>query len=455
MRDALDWLRDSIKDDFEFELGKILKDPWNARDAYIEIILDHSPEKVKEWLYTHSGRNLNDNEAVRAMRLLEMQRSALLMYTSCGWFFDDIAGIETVQILCYASQVIDLAKELFGKEFENEFKNRIELAMGNTEKYPNGRIVYEELVEPVKLTPEKRIAQLAIYSFVLEDPLPDVIIDIRNQEGSKFCVGYAIGDATLSFRGRPFFFAAALDKEHGLICGIKELPNDSDSLSKAGYEKLCRKFTNIEVFNDSVHMNEIFGKNIFSIQHLTKDMRQYLLSCLIENETNDIENSVRNMVGRYENMFSLIGKSDVALPTLLQSTAGVLLNADIERIFESEELDATKLLSSIDKANNWGVKLNITKISYTASFWLITKMYELEKDFPSVEIMNKIIEMLELMLTKLQWDLSLSETQNTYYRIFYNNMLNVDGKQKYGEDVYGLFFKIGMLLRFSESIFQN
>jgi len=455
LRDALDWLRDSINDEFEYELGKILKDAWNARDAYIEIMLDNSPAKVNEWLYSHSNRVLTAKEAVRALRLLEMQRSALLMYTSCGWFFDDIAGIETVQILCYASQVIDYARELLGKELENEFKGRIELALGNTDKYPNGRVVYEELVEPVKLTPERKIAQVAIYSFILEDPLPDVIIDIRNQEGAKFCVGYAIGDATLSFRGRPFFFAAALGKDYELICGVKELPDDCESLAKAEYEKLCGKFTNREVFNDDAYMNAIFGKNIFSIQHLTKDMRHYLLSCLIENETNDIENSVRGMVSRYENMFSLIGKSDVALPTLLQSTAGVLLNADIERIFKAEALDITKLLTSIDKAVNWGVKLNITKISYTASSWLITKMYELENDFPNIKIMIRIIEMLELTLTKLQWDLSLSATQNTYYRIFCNNMLSIDGKGKFGEDVYDLFFKIGILLRFSETIFQS
>jgi hypothetical protein len=455
LRDALNWLRDSIKNEFEDELGKILKDPWNARDDYIEIISNNSPEKVNNWLYSHSGRVLNVHEAVRAIRLLEMQRSALLMYTSCGWFFDDIAGLETVQILCYASQVIDFAKELLGKDLENGFKDKIELALGNSPEYPNGRIAYEKLVEPTKLTPERKIAQVAIYSFILEDPLPEVTIDIRNQEERKYCVGYTIGDTTLSFAGRPFFFAATLNKEHELICGVKELLYGSEKQTKDEYEKLCKKFLNCEVFDDDDFMKDIFGANIYSIQHLTKDMRQYLLSCLIENETYDIENGVRNMVNRYQNMFSLIGKSSVTLPAIFQSTAGVVLNADIERTFNTKEIDITKIMTSIDKARDWGVQLNITRISYTASSWLITKMYELEKDFPNINIMLKIIQMLELTLIKLQWDLSLSETQNTYYRIFCDKKLNVNGKEKLGEETYDMFFKIGMLLRFSEQIFQS
>ncbi len=44
-----------------------------------------------------------------------MQRHAQLMYTSCGWFFDDISGIETVQIIAYAARVLQLAKRVSGK----------------------------------------------------------------------------------------------------------------------------------------------------------------------------------------------------------------------------------------------------------------------------------------------------------------------------------------------------
>ena len=455
LREALDWLRDSIKKDFESELGKILSNPWAARDAYVEIILDSSPRKIQDWLRSFSARELSVNEAKRAIRLLEMQKYALLMYTSCGWFFDDIAGIETTQILCYASRVIDYAKELLGKDLENEFKDRIRLAPGNTAEYPNGKIVYEKKIEPIRLTPERAIAQTAIFSLILEDPLPCVNIDIKNKEGLKYCMGYAIGDEILSFIGRPFFFAAALKGEHDLVCGVRELPYDSDSSTIAEYKRLCAKFLDGEAFCDNNLMSRIFGKNMYSIQHLIRDSRQYLLSCLIENETNTIEKAVRSMINKYQNTLSLIGKSDVAFPAILHSIAGVVLNADIERAFSSEKLDITMIMTSIDKANDWGVQLDLTRISYAASSWLISKMHRLESKFPDACLMEEIIQMLELTLTKFKWDLSLSGTQNYYYRIISNEKLNIVGKGKLSGDTDAMFFKIGTLLRFSEKILHN
>ena len=455
LRNALDWLRDSVKKDFETELGKILDNPWGARDAYIQIMLDHSPEKVNEWLYSNSGIELDHYQSARAIRLLGMQRNAMLMYTSCGWFFDDIAGIETVQILCYASRVIDFAKELLGKDLEEEFKNRIELAPGNTAEYPNGRAVYEKLVEPIKITPERKVAQAAVYSFILEDPLRDVVIDIKNQDGLKYCTGYAIEDATLSFGGRPFFFAATLRENHDLVCGVRELPHDSEALTKAEYENLREKFSSGEAFDDNNLMKNIFGDNIYSIQHLIKDTRQYLLTRLIERETYAIEHGVRNMVDKYQNILSMLGKSEVPLPSIVQNVAGVILNADIESAFNSERIDVAKISLSVNKSEDWGVRLNSHRINYAASSWLIARMYELEERFPDVNIMDEIIQMLELALTRLQWDLSLSGTQNTYYRIICDKKLYIDGREKLGGNIYDKFFKIGMLLRFSEKIFQG
>ncbi len=94
----------------EREGGKLFKDVWAARDAYIQVVLDRSTESVDRFFAAHqTHRALSEAERVRALELMEMQRHAQLMYTSCGWFFDDIAGIETVQIIAYAARVLQLA----------------------------------------------------------------------------------------------------------------------------------------------------------------------------------------------------------------------------------------------------------------------------------------------------------------------------------------------------------
>src|SRR6202167_4455256 len=113
LRQALDELRDAVAPLTEQEGNKMFKDVWAARDAYIDVVLDRSAESVDRFFRAHQVHILSDAERVRATELMEMQRHTQLMYTSCGWFFDDISGIETVQIIAYAARVLQLAEEIF------------------------------------------------------------------------------------------------------------------------------------------------------------------------------------------------------------------------------------------------------------------------------------------------------------------------------------------------------
>lgn len=111
LRAALNFLRDDAASKFEHAARELWRDPWAARNDYISVILD--PDRAREqFLQRHAVRPLSAVEEARAFELLEMQRSALLMFTSCGWFFSDLAGIETIQVMRYAARVIDLMDQL-------------------------------------------------------------------------------------------------------------------------------------------------------------------------------------------------------------------------------------------------------------------------------------------------------------------------------------------------------
>ena len=101
--------------------ASFFRDPWQARDEYIEVVLDRSARKVEAFLSRHQCRQLNQGDRVDALRLLEMQRHALLMYTSCGWFFEEISRPEGVQILRYAARAIELAGDVAGVQLEKGF----------------------------------------------------------------------------------------------------------------------------------------------------------------------------------------------------------------------------------------------------------------------------------------------------------------------------------------------
>ena len=143
LREALDGLRDNLAGRFEETAGKLLKDPWAARDDYIDVLLDRSErECVRLPASSHSGRDLNQTGTCDVLKLLEMQRHAMLMYTSCGWFFDELSGIETVQVIQYAGRAIQLARETSGIDLEPEFIEQLALARSNLPELGDGALIY-------------------------------------------------------------------------------------------------------------------------------------------------------------------------------------------------------------------------------------------------------------------------------------------------------------------------
>ncbi|MBC7924678.1 MAG: DUF3536 domain-containing protein, partial [Bryobacteraceae bacterium] len=149
LRDALDWLRDEIAPLYEARMAEYVHQPWEARNDYIHVVLDRAPESRNEVLLRNVRKELTHAEEVALWKLLEMQRHAMLMYTSCGWFFDEISGIETVQVIQYAGRVVQLALELFEEErIESGFLLRLSEAKSNVPEQGDASQVYQRIVSP-------------------------------------------------------------------------------------------------------------------------------------------------------------------------------------------------------------------------------------------------------------------------------------------------------------------
>src|SRR5437588_3261599 len=161
LRDALDWLRDQVAKVFETRGADVLRDPWAARDEYINVVLDRSDESVRRFLLAHA----REGALVQTvLELLEMQRNAMLMYTSCGWFFNDVSGIETVQVLHYAARVIQLAAKIANRSLEAEFMERLAPAMSNLPDRGSARDIYERDVKPTRLDLARVASHYAVAS---------------------------------------------------------------------------------------------------------------------------------------------------------------------------------------------------------------------------------------------------------------------------------------------------
>ena len=140
LRAALNFLRDDAALKFESVGSELLRDPWAARNDYVEVLLD--ARGGSSFLTRHAVRQLSEAEESRVWKLLEMQRSALLMFASCGWFFSDLAGIETIQLMRYAARVMDLQNELGLAPPEKEFLELMSAAKSNRPEKGTGADIF-------------------------------------------------------------------------------------------------------------------------------------------------------------------------------------------------------------------------------------------------------------------------------------------------------------------------
>ena len=159
-------------------------DPWAARDAYIDVILDRSARSVRQFLRRHGHPDLDEPQIQDALRLLEMQRNGMYMYTSCGWFFDEISGLETTQCLHYAARAIHLAKH-FGRDCEKRLVHTLKLAPSNLPRFKTGRGVWEQVIQPAVVDLDRVMAHYAISLIFPEREAPSGPIRLTSTSLSK------------------------------------------------------------------------------------------------------------------------------------------------------------------------------------------------------------------------------------------------------------------------------
>ena len=162
LRAAFDGLKEQLDHLFATRGRVCFRDPWAARDGYIDVILNrHSEESIKAFLKKYGHADLDERQTIDALRLLEIQLNAMLMYTSCGWFFDEISGLETTQCLQYAARAISIARN-FDRDLEEEFVTALEAAPSNLSKYGDGRGIWDQCIRPAVVDLDRVLAHHAI-----------------------------------------------------------------------------------------------------------------------------------------------------------------------------------------------------------------------------------------------------------------------------------------------------
>ena len=313
LRRALDELRDRLEPFYEAEAKNLLKDPWAARNDYIDLILDRGTETARRFFSAHAARPLDNKERIRALELLEMQRHALLMYTSCGWFFDDIAGIEALQVLQYAGRAIQLAEKLCGENrFETSFLETLKEAESNQPEKGNGRDLYLKFVRPAIIDDLGIAAHYAMRSLFQDFPAradfySRVIdcgnIQIAERGGAKLILGSCAIMSKITGESSDVDFAAIYPWNARACLRLKK-PEQEES---GKYDGAMRKKTaeiraafekEEDMFKVFRLMEECFNDGCFAMKDLIEDEQRKILERLLESAAGDIDAHARRMFAR-------------------------------------------------------------------------------------------------------------------------------------------------------------
>jgi alpha-amylase/alpha-mannosidase (GH57 family) len=423
LREALDELRDKLAEFYEKKAKEFLRDPWQARDEYISVILDRSPEKIIEFFNKQAARKLEESDQVTAMRLLEMQRHAMLMFTSCGWFFDEISGIETVQVIHYAARAIQLASELGAENLEPPFLATLEKAKSNIPENQNGRVIYEKFVKPAVMSRETVGAHYAISSLFESYPDDAKIFSytIKSEDRQLWTAGNAklvVGRIKVTFDITRNFdtitYGALYMGGHNLNCGVRLFQSQAD------YDKLVAEaqapFQGVD-FPETIRvLDRHFGETHYSLKSLFRDEQFKVLNQILTATGDDIYSAYKSITDRYATLTHFL--NDIHMPPLRSLAPAVeyVINADLRKQFENGHLDPERVKGLLTQAKNTNAIIEKDELAYIVKKYFDRLSEELTKSPEDLEVLQRFSNSAAL-LPLLPVQVNLWKAQNTYDRL--------------------------------------
>jgi alpha-amylase/alpha-mannosidase (GH57 family) len=456
LRAALDWLRDALAQRYPDAASRLMKDPWAARDAYIDVILDRSPESVARFFDQHANQPLNAEAQVVARKLLEMQRNALLMYTSCAWFFDEISGLETTQVLAYAGRAMQLAEEMFGESLEPEFLKRLEAAPSNVGKFKNGRAAYERIVRPLRADWNRIAAHYAVSSLFEEYAKQTRLFcfqfeqeDARLHESGKtrMVVGKVNVTSIITGESRRYTHGAVHFGDHNVNAGVRLFRTDTDY--QALVDEFAQAFTRADIPNLVRMMDRHFGESNYTLESLFRDEQRRILKRVLRSSLEDVFSTFSRVYEQHLPIMRFLQHLHAPLPRPYQLTADLLFTTDLRWAFGDDDPDVERIRKLVEDANHWGVELPAGELGYRFAK-MLRRYAERWRDAPEQhELLRGLLQGVELART-MPFEVDLWAPQNIFFEVSKSALAKVEEHAQAGSqparDWLGDFWRLAELL---------
>lgn len=434
LRDSLNWLRDELITVYQENASALFNHPWTARDEYIQVILDRNNSSIEEFLLRHQRHPLSEAEEIDALRLLEMQRHSLLMFTSCGWFFDEISRPEGTQILRYAARAMELAAEVSGIQLEKEFRFRLALAPSNVDCFQDGEQIYEDLVIPAQISFEQVAAHYAISSlFTHYEPLDQVYcykaqqFDYQKQK---------IGSLTLAI-GQVQLISDITHEHQHYIFGVLHIGGWDFHCCLQAYqgrryysqvkEQLLNALNQASVAKMIVTLSEVFSNHSFDLQHLFAEERHRIMQYVTQETQQRLDQLYLQVYRDNYGILAAFHRDELPVPKELQVAAEIAISHRCSLAIEGltsvmdDPIGMTKQIAELSaiaaEAKALNCQLSVPKGKSTLERLIFQRLLDiLANDDPETLEMQvqQMISMID-MGQQLKLGLSLDKVQEHYY----------------------------------------
>lgn len=344
LRESLDWLRDQLIRVYEEEGKKLFNDPWLARDEYIQVVRDRS--SLPKFLARHQLHKLTNGDRLDAVRLLEMQRHTLLMYTSCGWFFEELSRPEGVQILRYASRALELAGDVAGIQLEKSFVKRLATAPSNVECFKTGAEVYRQLVIPAQITFEQVAAHYAISSLFTSYAREQRVYcystnqldyQVQRMGSVSFAIGQLQLTSEITRESRHFVFAVLHLCGWDFHCCIQPFTGRRNytQVKEQVFETLAQG----SAAKTLLKMNQVFGDEAYSLQDLFAEERHRMMQLLSQETLTRLDQLYTQVYRDNYGVLMAFHRDELPVPRELQVAAEIAIGHRLLLTLRSLEQD--------------------------------------------------------------------------------------------------------------------
>jgi hypothetical protein len=454
LRDAFDHLREELGPEYERKASELLRDPWQARDEYINVVLDRSESSLQAFFAKHGNAALTDADTVTVLALLEMQRHAMLMYTSCGWFFDELSGIETVQTIMYAGRALQLAQMLFSDHREERFKQLLALAKSNLAEDGDGARIFEKWVEPAEVNLLSVAAHFAIASMFERIGESTSINcyevrqrdDLRLESGrARLAIGTAHIRSRITHEQQEISFGVLHFGDHNIIAGVRGFRGEQEF--KGAEQELRDSFQSADLPAVLRLLDKHFEGATYSLRSLFRDERQKVVSKILGSTMDEAEAAYRQIYEHHAPLMGFLSDMGAPLPKMLHLTAEFVLNTALRKEFLADEIDVERIQNLLDTAAREKIQWDKAWLGYALNRRLVRMADELAVN-PREERLQRFNAAVSLVRS-LPFEVNLGPVQNVFYQLLQNVYPTValdgdESSQRWVSEFAGLGEKLGV-----------